>query len=237
MTGLPARYAGWMTRDLVLGPGLIMAGMVALALPVVRNVQFVGSGGDASLAACLVVLDWTMVVLTLVATAGLVSQDFALGHQRTLFAKPVSPPLYYLQRWLIGAPAAMVGAGVVAYAIGVRFDVPLLSVSLVARMGLVYLVLGGLVFLLSTLTRRDWLLALGIVGWQAAMAFARALGGAHGPIATAIYAVLPPFHLLRLDRPAPEGLELIHTIGYGAALLLAALALLQWRPLARGARQ
>jgi hypothetical protein len=237
MTRLPGRYAGWMARDLILGPGLIMAGMVALALALVQKLQFVGPGGDASLAACLVVLDWTVVVLTLVATAGLVSQDFALGHQRTLFAKPVSPPLYYLQRWLIGAPAALVGAGIVAYAIGARFDVPLVGVSLVARMGLLYLVLGGLVFLLSAVTRRDWLLALGVLGWQAAMAFARSLGGAHGPVATVIYTVLPPFHLLRLDGPAPEGLDLVHAVGYGVALLLAALALLQWRPLARGARQ
>ena len=237
MTGLPGRYAGWMARDLLLGPGIIMTGMVALTLAVVRNLEFMGTGGDASLAACLVVLDWTMAVLTLVPTAGLVSQDFAIGHQRTLFAKPVSPPLYYLQRWLIGAPAAMLGAGVVAYAIGARFDVPMLSVSLVARMGLLYLVLGGLVFLLSTLTRRDWLLALGILGWQAAMAFARSLGAAHGPVATVIYSLLPPFHLLRLDRPVPEGLELAYAVGYGAALLFAALALLQWRPLARGARQ
>jgi hypothetical protein len=104
-------------------------------------------------------------------------------------------------------------------------------------MGLLYLVLGGLVFLLSTLTRRDWLLALGILGCQAAMAFARSLGGAHGPVATVIYAVLPPFQLLRLDRPAPTGLELVYALGYGTALLLAALALLEWRPLARGARQ
>jgi hypothetical protein len=237
MTGLPARYAGWMVRDLVLGPGIIMAVMVALAVAMVRKLEFVGTGGEASLAACLVVLDWTGVVLTLVATAGLVSQDFALGHQRTLFAKPVSPPLYYLERWLIGAAAVLAGAVPVAYTIGARFDIPLLGAPLMARLGLLYLVLGGLVFLLSTLTRRDWLLALGVLGWQAAMAFARSLGGAHGPVATVIYAVLPPFHLLRLDRPAPEALDLVHAIGYGAALLLAALAVLQWRPLARGARQ
>jgi hypothetical protein len=214
-----------------------MAVMVTLAVAVVRNLEVVGTAGEASLVACLIVLDWTVVVLTLVATAGLVSQDFALGHQRTLFAKPVSPALYYLQRWLIGAPAVLLGAGIVAYPIGVRFDVPMVGVSLVARMGLLYLVLGGLVFLLSTLTRRDWLLALGVLGWQAAMAFARSLGGAQGPIATVIYAVLPPFHLLRLDRAAPRGLDLLHAIGYGTAMLLAALALLHWRPLARGARQ
>jgi hypothetical protein len=237
MTGLPGRYAGWMARDLALGPGLLMAVTVALILPLVRNFQFMGPGGDSSLAACLVVLDWTMVVLTLVATAGLVSQDFAVGHQRTLFAKPVSPPLYYLQRWLIGAPAALLGGGVVAYAIGASFEVPMLEIQLVARMGLLYLGFGGLVFLLSTLTRRDWLFALAILGLQATMTFVRSLGGAQGPVATLIYSVLPPFQLLRLDRPAPDGLDLLYAIGYGTALLLAALALLRWRPLARGARQ
>lgn len=237
MTGLPVRYAGWMTRDLVSGPGILMAVLIALAVLAVRNLQVMGPGGEADLPACIVVLDWTLAALTLVATGGLVSDDFAQGHQRTLFAKPVSPPLYYLQRWLIGGAAVLVGAAPVAYAISRRFDTPMLGAPLVARMGLLYLVLGGLVFLLSTLSRRDWLLAVVVLAGQAGLGLARSLGGAQGPVATAVYAVLPPFQLLRLQRPAPGGLELVYATGYGAALLVGALAVLRWRPLARGARQ
>jgi hypothetical protein len=237
MIGLPARYAGWMARDLVAGPGIVMAVLAALAVAVVRNLQVVGPGGDADLAACFIVLDWTVTALTLVATGGMVSEDFAQGHQRTLFAKPVSPPLYYLQRWLIGAVAVLVAASPVAYAIGSRFDIPTLGVPLLARISLLYLVLGGLVFFLSTLTRRDWLLAIGVLAWQMTLGFARSVGAAHGPAGTVLYALLPPFHLVRLRGSAPGGIDLVYPIGYGILLTLGGLALLQWRPLARGARE
>lgn len=237
MTGLPARYAGWMSRDLALGPGVVMAVLTGFAIILVRNLQFTGPAGQADFLACNVMLGWTTGALTLAATGGMVSRDFSIGHQRTLFAKPVSPPLYYLQRWLLGAVAVLVGAVPIAAAIGLRFGVAMPGPSLLARIGLLYLVLGGLVFLLSTLTRRDWLLALGILGGQAVMGIARSVGAGHGPIATILYAVLPPFHLLRLEQPGPHGLELVHVIAYGTALVVAALAVLQWRPLARGARQ
>jgi ABC-type transport system involved in multi-copper enzyme maturation permease subunit len=236
MSGLPGRYAGWMTRDLVTGPGVLMAVLVALALMLVRKLQVVGPGGEADMAACFVVLDWATMGLTLLATAGLVSGDFALGHQRTLFAKPVSPPLYYLQRWLCGGIAVLAGALPIAYAIAIRFDLPVLSLTLFARMALLYLVLGGLVFLLSTMTRRDWLLAIVLFATQTALGVARASGIADGPVATALHAILPPFQLVGVRGPAPAGADLVHAAGYGAALLLGALALLQWRPLARGAR-
>ena len=236
MSGLPGRYAGWMTRDLVTGPGVLMAVLVALALMLVRKLQVVGPGGEADMAACFVVLDWATMGLTLLATAGLVSGDFAVGHQRTLFAKPVSPPLYYLQRWLFGGIAVLAGALPIAYAIAIRFDLPVLSLTLFARMALLYLVLGGLVFLLSTMTRRDWLLAVVLVATQTALGVARGSGIADGPMATALHAILPPFQLVGVRGPPPVGADLVHAAGYGAALLLGALALLQWRPLARGAR-
>jgi hypothetical protein len=103
-------------------------------------------------------------------------------------------------------------------------------------MGLLYLVLGGLVFLLSTITRRDWLLAIVLIAFQTALGVARASGIADGPVATALHAILPPFQLVGVRGPPPLGAELAHAVGYGAALLLGALGLLQWRPLARGAR-
>jgi hypothetical protein len=236
MIRLPLRYAPWMGRDIATGPGFLMAVLVAVSVMLVRNLQVVGPGGEANLAACIAVLDWTAMGLTLLATAGLVSGDFAQGHQRTLFAKPVSPPLYYLQRWLIGAALVLIGAAPVAYAIGARFDTPMLTVPLFARMGLLYLVLGGLVFLLSTITRRDWLLAIVLLVWQTALGFARTTGIADGPVATVLHAVLPPFQLVGVRGSPPAGAELAYAAGYGTALLLAGLAVLEWRPLARGAR-
>jgi hypothetical protein len=103
-------------------------------------------------------------------------------------------------------------------------------------LALLYLVLGGLVFLLSTITRRDWLLAIVVVLWQAALEAARSAGIAHGPLAKLLIAILPPFQLVGLRGPMPGWGGLLYAIGFGALLLGAALAVLQWRPLARGAR-
>lgn len=236
MSGLPTRYAGWMIRDFVSGPGILMAVLAGFALLLVGNLQVVGPSGNADLAACFIALDWTTMTLTLIATAGLVSGDFAQGHQRTLFAKPVNPALYYLQRWLIGGMAVAVAALPIAYAIATRFGIPVLGVGLVARLGLLYLVLGGLVFLLSTITRRDWLVAIVLIAWQAALGAARSAGFARGLLSQVLAAILPPFNLIGLRGPGPEAADLAHATGYGALLLLGALAVLQWRPLARGAR-
>lgn len=234
---LPTRYAGWMARDLAAGPGIPMAVLTALAALLTSRLQVIGPLPDADRAACLVVLDWTAIGLTLLATGGLVSADFAIGHQRTLFAKPVSPPGYYLQRWLLGLVAVLAGAAVVTQTIAARFDVPLVGGAFVARVALLYLVVGGLVFLLSTVTRRDWLAAAVLLAWQALLSRAQSVGFAKGSVGTALHAVLPPLHLLGLSQPLPGGAELALALGYGAVLLLGALAVLEWRPLARGARE
>lgn len=234
---LPTRYAGWMARDLAAGPGLPMAVLTVLAALLTSRLQVAGPAGDAAHAACLVVLDWTAIALTLLATGGLVSADFAIGHQRTLFAKPVSPPLYYLQRWLLGLVAVLVGAAVVAETIAARFGEPLPGAAFVARLALLYLVVGGLVFLLSTVTRRDWLAAAVLLAWQAALGGIRSMGFAQGPVGTVLHAVLPPIHLVGLSGPLPGGAELALVLGYGVTLLLGSIAVLEWRPLARGARE
>jgi hypothetical protein len=236
MSRLPVRYAGWMIRDFVTGPAILMAVLAGLAVVVVRKLEVVGPSGNADLAACFVALEWTVMSLTLIATAGLVSGDFAQGHQRTLFAKPVNPALYYLQRWLIGGVAVTVAALPIAHTIATRFDIPVVGPGLFARLGLLYLLLGGLVFLLSTVTRRDWLLAIVLIAWQAAVGVGRSSGIANGILARTLDAILPPFQLIGLRGPTPEAADLAYATGYGALLLLAALAVLQWRPLARGAR-
>jgi len=233
---LPTRYAGWMAWDLAAGPGIPMAVLTVLAALLTSRIEVAGPMGDAARAACAVILDWTAIGLTLLATGGLVSADFAMGHQRTLFAKPVSPPLYYLQRWLLGGLAVLLGAAIVGQVIAARFAVPLLGLTFLLRLALLYLAVGGLVFLLSTVTRRDWLLAVVLLAWQTAIGLARSMGLTEGPTGMVLDALLPPMPLLHLSDPAPAGPELAHALGYGAAVLLAALAVLRWRPLARGAR-
>lgn len=234
---LPIRYAGWMVRDLALGAGIWMALLTVAAALLVSKIQVVGPVGDVAQGACLEALNWTSITLTLLATGGLVSADFAIGHQRTLFSKPVSPPLYYLQRWLVGAVAVFVGTTVVAQTIASRFDLGLLGPGFFVRLALLYLVIGGLVFLMSTLVRGDWLAVAALLAWQTLVGTARGMGMERGPIGVVLDLILPPRPLLRLGDPLPDGAGLAHVLVYGSVVLLGALALLRWRPLARGARE
>jgi hypothetical protein len=47
---------------------------------------------------------------------------------------------------------------------------------------------------------------------------------------------LPPFHLINPMKPVLHGNELLHVLGYGIAMLVAALVIVQLRPLGSGGR-
>jgi hypothetical protein len=109
----------------------------------------------------------------------------------------------------------------------------------VGRLALLYLVLGGTVFLLSTLFTggpRDWLAALIIQAYQNTVADLIDRGLSIWPGFAAAHMLLPPIHLARpgVDPMAPAAV--IHTSLYGVALVGAALAVLHFRPLGSGAR-
>ena len=100
---LPARYLGWMARDAALGPGLVALIIVGLMSFIVSRTGM-GPPGQAIPPERLLLqtvggFDWLMVLVT---TSGIVSGDLAKGYYRAVFSRPVSPALYYLQRWLVG---------------------------------------------------------------------------------------------------------------------------------------
>lgn len=237
MRALPLRYLPWMAWDVARGPGAGMAVVGVLAAFLITSMTVVtnGSGGEA--AVFLAILDFAVTVFALLATAGIVSADFALGYYRTLFARPVSPPLYYLQRWILGGAAVLIVTGAVGFAAAGRIGADLPIGRVLVQSALFYLLLGGLVFLLSTVTRRDWLIAVVVVAAHAGLALARSLGAAASGAAAVLYAVLPPFGLVDVSEPVPVGADLLYVILYGIALVGAALSVIRLRPLARGARE
>jgi ABC-type transport system involved in multi-copper enzyme maturation permease subunit len=209
----------------------VMAAFLISSMTVVTS----GTGGEAPI--FLAILDFTITAFALVATAGMVSSDFGLGYYRTLFARPVSPPLYYLQRWILGGVAVLVVTSIVGFAAAARVGTDLPIGRVLAQAGLYYLLLGGLVFLLSTVTRRDWLVAVLIVAAHGGIGLARSLGAAATGVAAVLYVLLPPFRLVDVVDPVPTGADLLYVVGYGVALVLAALMVIRLRPLARGARE
>lgn len=232
MSRFPARYAGWMARDLALGPGIPIVGLtvlVPLFLTSVRIETNLAGGLEAFVVWTLYFTSW---VLTLLATTGMVSADRAGGYHRTLFAHPVSPPLFYLQRWLLGGALVLAASAIAAAALATRLQDPAVWFELVVRAGLVYLVFGGLVLFCSTLVRRDWLLAFGILAAHAVLGVLIS-----GPVARALDALLPPVGLLLPGRDLPAGGNLLYVVLYGLALIAAAMVIIQRRPLASGARE
>jgi len=84
--------------------------------------------------------------------------------------------------------------------------------------------------------RSDWLVAL-IVYMTSAMLNGMEGGGVKLPAVWHFVAkILPPFHLANVQSAPPTGAALAHVLLYGAGLVLAALAVLRWRPLGVGGR-
>jgi ABC-type transport system involved in multi-copper enzyme maturation permease subunit len=221
-----------MSRDLLVGPGIPIVALTALVTLTLTSAQVqtnLAGGLEALLVGALDLTGW---ILTLLATAGIVSADRAGGIHRTIFAHPVSPPLYYLQRWLLGGALVVVAVAVAGGALVARLQAPALWPGIVARAALVYLLFGGLVLLCSTLVRRDWLTSLGVLAAHGVLALM-----VSAPVARLLDWILPPAGLLMPGRDLPTGADLLFVVAYGCALVVAALVLLARRPLSSGARE
>lgn len=234
-TSLPLRYVGWMTRDVLLGLGLIMGGIVALTVFGMSRVEITLTSASGHTIATQL-LRQTLFPLVLVATAGIVSGDLSQGYYRAWFSRPVSPPLFYLQRWLLGGVAILAFVPAISLAIATRSRAMQVSADHLVKAALLYLLLGGTVFLLSTLTRRDWLFAALLYAMEVVLHFLRSSGAQLGAVGRLVYAILPPYHVASIERPVPAGAELWAALAWGSGLVLAALALLRWRPLGSGGR-
>ncbi len=239
---LPLAYAGWQLRDT-----LATRGVQAVVIGLLVGAQFVlplrvtlGAGwadtpiGAQSIVGVVVSLELLLpALLTLVAINGIVAGDRRSGHYRLLFSKPVNVAGYYAQAWLALLATVLV-AGLVLAGVFAALVRPTAPTTLLAMLGLTFALLGSIGFLLSTLTRFDWL-GLGAV-WVAS-------GLAHAAWADAdgwrrlVRLVLPPVHLLESAHASlragalPDGESLLWLAGYGAACFALALVVVRRRPL------
>ena len=239
---LPLAYAGWQLRDALLTRGvqaavigLLVGVQLVLPLRVMLGAGWAGTPiGAGSIAGVVASLETLLPpLLTLVAINGVVAADRRSGHYRLLFSKPVSVAGYYAQAW-VALLAAVLAAGLALaalFAVAVR---PTAPTTLLAMLGLAFALLGSLGFLLSTVTRFDWLGlgAIWIASAQAHLAWGDA-GGWRG----ALRLLLPPVHLLESAHASlragalPDGRSLLWLVGYGAACFVLALVVVRRRPL------
>lgn len=127
---------------------------------------------------------------TFFATNGIVANDRKFGYYKFLFAKPVSPPLYYAVTFLVYGVGLLIVSAVLLgiWALTVR---PMFPVELLVILPVMYLAYGGVGFLLSAAWRFDWLslvtvLLVANVGWSV-------WGDAEGIRHWLLY-LLPPVH-------------------------------------------
>lgn len=148
-----------------------------LPLPIVRQVF-------ADLLASLILLG------TLFATNGIVSEDRKKGFYRFYFAKPVSAPRFYANAFVANGAGLLVVSGLLlaAFALTLR---PLLSLSFVPVVVAMYVAFGGVGFLMSTLWRHDW---LSLVTVAVVSSVAWAMWGEDPGIRGRIVYLLPPMH-------------------------------------------
>lgn len=239
MSRVPIRYLPWMLRDVLsaqVAVLLVVSGLIALITARISPAPPV-SEAPTIVRSIIQQAGWPFI---LYCSAAFVSADRIQGFYRSIFSRPVSPPLYYLQRWLVGAMVVGLLVPVVTLALVLSIGSFPVAWTLVGRLELTYLLAGGLTFLVSTVLRIDWLITLIVLVLQSVLAGFR--DGPPGlrvdisPFWDFIYRILPPFNLVSVNAPPLAGPQLTHVVLYGVGLVLAALAVLRWRPLGAGGR-
>lgn len=230
----PLRYAGWHALDFMMGPGAVFLIILVLVGIGAWKAGVTPAGGEGLLRT---VIAQAALPFTLLAAARVVSGDRSRGYFRSYFNRPVSPVMHYGLRWVLGGIAVVLFVPLAAAAIAITSGTFTLDTSLLVSMALLVLLLGGLTFLISTVSRFDWAAAFVILVVQSVMHQLRQGGSLDSGFFRGLYTILPPFHLVNPGNAPPEGGALWHVLIYGGALVLAALAVLRWRPIGEGGRE
>ena len=247
MRGRLAAYGGAQLRDYLAGRALltiIATGLAAWAYGFTHGLTwsaFDASGGIDARDQLQRAFDFVLTAFAFVAAAlaaqGLVARHRRRGYDRVLFSRPISPALYYAQGFVIGGVGAIALGTMAAevYAVAVH---PVSVTGAAAYVALGWLTVGGLAFLLSTLTVFHAPLLLLILAADLSLdryvTGARAAGGGSQVLEAAQY-LLPPGHVVAslsgsFARGAVDLHALAWPIAFGVSCVVAALLLLRRRP-------
>lgn len=125
----------------------------------------------------------------IICLSGIVSQDRTMGYTRFLFSKPVSPRWFYLQSFVVRMLGFLVLGHALLFLYG-AFEPPAYSPKFLADLVIAFLSYGGIIFLLSVVSRYDGLVAIVLFlvsavvwgKWELATGFGHVLTYAFPPI-------------------------------------------------------
>lgn len=238
----PARYLPLQVRDVAVGPFALFAAVSAMLVLVAW--RFLSKRPEVMSSPEIFVQGTLTVVQTvavLFGAGGVAGVDIQRGFYRAWFSKPISPWYFYLQRWLLGGAAVLTIPLMLGGGIALAFDGGSgVTLGLMGNLGLAYLLIGSMVLLAGNFLERDWLVAFLIAFAQARLhdmitLFER-MGETVHPAVIWTDRLLPPFHLVDPSTTMLSGNDLVHVVGYGGGMLVAALLLLRYRPLGSGGR-
>lgn len=239
MRGRLGHYALYQLRDYIFERGLptLLVGVI-LFLPVLFALVRSSAQEMPSLLAVSALAELMPIfgiVAVLLGVNGMIANDRHRGYFRFLFSKPISVTRYYVQAFVINGLATIGVVGALVYVIttlgGGRFPW-----GVVPYMALFYLCAGGIGFLLSALTRFDWV-ALGLL-WALAQTLRQLAYQLSGWYYEVLNVILPPAHLMsRMAGDYMQGFPtptrtLVWVGGYGLLALVLGILALRVRPLA-----
>jgi hypothetical protein len=235
MKALPLRYLPWMLRDLAAGQGAVLVAVGILSWLIMSRIDpapAASNGPEMVLGA----LQQMSLPFLLYCSAAIVSNDRVHGYYRSFFSRPLNPVWYYFTRWLLGGLLFMLLSPVLTLGLSLAIGTFPVSWQVFGQLGLSYLLLGGMIFFLSSFVRYDWLFGLLILMVQGVL-YAISKNGVDLPaIWDLVLKLLPPIYLASLNSPFPAGAALTHVLLYGTGLVIAGLLILRLRPLGAGGR-
>ena len=241
------RYARYQAGDFLLQKASVPAilalfiGGLTVYLASHRSVPIDWSaplGADNARAVLKQALDLFVPLAAFLAVNGISSGDRQRGYVRFLFAKPIVVPAYYVQTWLVYGGMLALLAGALTMLLQL-FTTALPVGGAMAAAALTWILLGGLGFMLSTLTRRDG--ALVILVWMlASLLRAAAAMQPESPLPSwmlPVVKLLPPADRLDAVRTALYGVHavdtaaVLHVVAYGLSCLAVGTFVLRRRSL------
>lgn len=247
MKGRVTAYAGYQLRDYFTWRAILVVlatTAVAWGYASSRGLTlsaFDSAGGIDARDQLQQAFEFVLVAFAFIAGAaaahGLVARDRSRGYDRLVLSRPLSPVRYYTQGFVLAGIGGIVVAAAAAelYAVAVH---PVSVLGVAGYVALAWLLVGGLAFLISTLTTFHLPALAALFGADVAVDhYASGLrdAGSGNAFLDAVQYVLPPGHVVvALREPFARGLTvdprvLAWPAGFGLACVVVAMVLLRRR--------